>query len=409
MIGGIPILDEWTGSLSRLLKYRDEKRALEYGFTSEILDYLELIEEISKEYPIFRDTNKEPSFRDIYIVNHKSIMKELEKRNMDPEVIGEIADIIFWRSLNLVPLSPLLRDKSNTEIYILGEESQIHVNNDRHGMIQTNLFLTHEGSTAFRRLMELIYGEGIYRSGGSIEVEITYLGDRFRVVLDHEPLTHGETTIVIRRSIQKYSTLDALHREGSISPLHYKQLVEALEQYPSILIVGEPNSGKTTLLNGIIKALPSNTRLLIIEEAREIEDLRHEGYHQVFYRHSSIINIQQRELQTLFNLRRSPDYVVFGEVITDEDIKMMLDTVLMGIRVMATIHAKNFPSLIQRLEKAYGISYKIPFYQIDLLIMMRRDLKTGRREVYRITSPRKASFRLMQSIGGAEEFFGEEI
>ncbi len=399
MLSGIPILDEWSGTIGKFYRYLYVEPEIIYGFSEEILDYIDVIEEISKEYPRFRRSNQPPEFQYLYAINIMAIEEDLERHGIEREDIPDLSDIIFWRAINLSQLGLLLRDPNNLEIYILGENRPIHVHNHGVGRRRTNLYFEESGAVALRRLAELFYGEGVYRAGGSIEVDIIYTGEKYRLVLDHEPLTHGETVAVIRKNIMNYNDLDTLLRKGFINQQSYEYIAKELVGTPSILIAGPPNTGKTTLLNAIVKRLPKGLRLLIIEEAREIEDLRYEGRHQAFYKHTSILNVKHRELQTIFNLRRSPDYVIFGEVLSDYEIRLMLDTLLMGIKVLATIHAADIDSLKKRLENAYGQGYHIPYYNIDMIIFTERDLLTGERRISNIIRPRKDSLKNISNYG----------
>jgi len=337
-LGSIPILEDWEARISRYIALSRRGGTLYYGFTPEILEISTSIQELSKTLPIFQGLSRYPTLEEIL---RRNIDWALDRIDGDSGGDMEAAEIAFWDSIELLPLHILMSDPENQEIYILGSGNEVRVRREDGSSHTTNLYIGINGLTALRRILELIVAEGITRRGGSIEADISTTRYRFRVVIDTFPLTHGETYAVVRRHMEEGNTLEGLVNRGLLNDEQMRIIMERLRRYPSILIVGGPNSGKTTLLNAILKELPGDLRILILEEARETEDLRPHGYHHIYYRQSGIVETEKREIQTLFNLRRSPDYIVYGEVITDNDIRHMLETLLMGIRVMATIHASE--------------------------------------------------------------------
>ncbi|HIQ13903.1 MAG TPA: hypothetical protein EYH44_05930 [Thermoprotei archaeon] len=356
------------------------------GFHEIILDYIELVTEYLDRYPLFKGLNIEGdiTFRDIYEINVKKIHSELTRDDIPRDLVTDLSELIFWSSIKLPEFYLLTKDTMINEVYINGEKTQVYIDHEVYGKIPTNLMISREGLNAFIRIIELVHGEGIASLGGNIEVEIETMDDRFRVVVDTYPLTHGDYNLIMRRMKNIYLDIEILLKTGFISKPQ-KMLIEKIaDKAGSILIAGEPNSGKTTLLNAYIKLIPSNIRKIYFEEARELEDLRETGYHQVFYRFSGITKKHFRENQTLFTLRRSPEYVVLGEVISDEDIEILLDTLLLGFRVAATIHARDIEGLWERFRRAYGEGFKTPVKNLDLIIHTARDIFRNRRFIHRI-------------------------
>lgn len=356
------------------------------GFHEILLDYIELVTEYITKYPLFTglDTEGEITFRDIYEVNIKKIQSELSKDDLPGNLVTDLSELIFWSSIKLPEFYLLIKDPMINEIYINGEKTPVYVAHEIYGNVPTNLMISREGLNAFVKIIELVHGEGIASLGGNIEVEIETIEDRFRVVVDTYPLTHGDYNLIMRRMRNVYLDIEVLLKTGFISKSQ-KTLIEGVASNAcSLLIVGEPNSGKTTLLNAYIKLLPPKLRKIYFEEARELEDLRENGCHQVFYRFSGITKKHFRENQTLFTLRRSPEYVVLGEVISDEDIEILLDTLLLGFRVAATIHARDIEGLWERFRRAYGEGFKTPVKNLDLIIHTTRDIFRNKRYIYKL-------------------------
>ena len=356
------------------------------GFHEIILEYVDLVLSFLDRYPTFTglDKDREITFREIYEANINRICSELQHVDIPKSLLGDLSELIFWGSIRLPELFLLTKDPMVSEVYVNGEKTPIYIFHERYGHIPTNLTISREGLNAFVRIIELVYGEGLPALGGNIEAEIETLNEKFRVVIDTYPLTHGDYNLVIRRMKNVYYDIDILLKTGFLSKSQKLILEKVARKAGSILIVGEPNSGKTTLLNAYIKLLPAKLRKIYFEEARELEDMRDSGNHQVFYRFSGITRKHFRESQTLFTLRRSPEYVILGEVISDEDIEILLDTLLLGYRLAATIHAANIESLWERFRRAYGDNFIVAIRNVDLIIHTVRDIFRNVRYVNRV-------------------------
>ncbi len=346
------------------------------GFHEILLEYMDIVINHIEKYPTFSGLNgeREITFREIYEVNIRRIGSELQQYDIPKGLINDLSELIFWGSIQLPELFLLMKDPMVNEIYVNGEKIPIYIFHERYGHLATNLTVSREGLNAFVRILELVYGEGLQALGGNIEVEIETLTEKYRVVVDTYPLTHGDYNLVIRRMKKVFYDIEILSKTGFLSNNHRLILERVARKAGSILIVGEPNSGKTTLLNAYMKMLPPKLRKIYFEEARELEDMRDSGNHQVFYRLSSISKEGFRESQTLFTLRRSPEYVVLGEVISDKDIEILLDTLLLGYRLAATMHAADIDSLWERFRRAYGENFIVAVRNIDLVIHTARDI-----------------------------------
>ncbi len=382
----IPILEDWDIEINNLYVVKRREKTYQIGFKNWIIDYLDLITDLTPEFPRFEGLRNRQVIRfiDIYSYNIKLLKTILEEKEVESNIIDILSDLIFWNSISIPEISLLISDDDINEIYINGAGSPIYIYHTYFGYIPTNLATNREGLTALLRISELIHGEGIQRLGGNLEVDIQLPGKLFRLVIDAFPLTHGDYIMVLRRLINRYYNIEELLSNGFLNREQMEIIKKVVDNIGSILIVGEPNSGKTTLLNAILKLLPQNIRKIYFEEARELEDRRIYGDHQVFYRYSGVVNSIQRGRQTIFTLRRSPDYIIIGEILTDDDIRIFLNTLLIGLRVAGTIHASNIETLLERFRSSYGENYIIPLSNLDLIILTKRDIRTGRRYVDKI-------------------------
>jgi hypothetical protein len=118
-----------------------------------------------------------------------------------------------------------------------------------------------------------------------------------------------------------------------------------------VLIAGDVNLGKTTLLQALLAALPADRRIVTIEDPIEI-DLGRPRLEQLEARQPNLQGVgrfTQRDLLRL-SLRLRPDHLIVGEV-RDGAAWDMVDAMSLGHNgSVATIHAGSPLQALLRLE-----------------------------------------------------------
>jgi pilus assembly protein CpaF len=214
------------------------------------------------------------------------------------------------------------------------------------------------------------------------------LEDGSRVAAVFPPCSLGGTTLTIRKFQHRFFTADELVRIEMMSPAMLEQIREAVERNHTILISGGTSTGKTTLLNAISALLPSDDRLVIIEDTAEL--------------HLSQRNIvrlearrEQRDVKPVTirdllraALRHRPDRIIVGEVRGSEayDLLEALNTGHAGS--LSTIHANSATQALNRFascvtQSGVELPYHVIREQINACVQLVIHLKRvgGRREV----------------------------
>lgn len=125
-----------------------------------------------------------------------------------------------------------------------------------------------------------------------------------------------------------------------------------LIQYKSnILITGGTASGKTTLLNAIAFFIPPETRVVSIEDTREINLARENWLPSVARTAIGMGKLGEVDLFSLLknSFRQNPDYVIVGEVRGAEAF-VLFQGMASGHASLSTIHADSVDTVIKRLE-----------------------------------------------------------
>src|SRR5262245_36188010 len=96
------------------------------------------------------------------------------------------------------------------------------------------------------------------------------LPDGSRVAAVFPPCSVGGTTLTIRKFQTRFFTADELVRIGTLPPVVLARVRAAVEKRLNILISGGTSTGKTTLLNALAAFLPSEERIVVIEDTAEL-------------------------------------------------------------------------------------------------------------------------------------------
>ncbi|MET0254922.1 MAG: ATPase, T2SS/T4P/T4SS family, partial [Luteibacter sp.] len=141
--------------------------------------------------------------------------------------------------------------------------------------------------------------------------------------------------------------LDDYVAGGSMSPGHRQVLMDAIRRHRNILVIGGTGSGKTTLINAIIRervALDERERVFIIEDTGEIQCAA-ENFVQ--YRTSFEVSMTQL-LRT--SLRMRPDRILVGEVRGPEALDLLMAWNTGHEGGAATLHANDARAGLSRLS-----------------------------------------------------------
>ena len=151
----------------------------------------------------------------------------------------------------------------------------------------------------------------------------TALPQGYRVQIARPPITKpGTISVTIRkRSSAFVPTLEWLAEHGMFAaldqtvdwPAWFTSRIRACKTF---LIGGKTGSGKTTLAEAMIRAIPLHERVLTIEKTAEFADLPHPGWLAQYYGYSGDgEQASNAAVQILEDaLRQRPDRILFGEL-----------------------------------------------------------------------------------------------
>ena len=267
------------------------------------------------------------------------VLSRPERHRLFEQITAEI--------LGLGPLEPLLQDDSLTEIMVNGAKN-IYV--ERKGKIH-RVPVTFESDDHVMRIIDRIVaplGRRIDESSPYVDAR---LPDGSRVNAVVPPISLVGPTLTIRKFSKNPITMEQLVQFGSITKEGLQFLKACVEARLNIVISGGTGSGKTTLLNVMSSFIPSDERILTIENAAEVQ-LRQEHVVTLESRPANIEGRGEITIQQLVvnSLRMRPDRIIVGEI-RDEAALDMLQAMNTGHDgSMTTTHANSPRDSLSRLE-----------------------------------------------------------
>lgn len=197
------------------------------------------------------------------------------------------------------------------------------------------------------------------------------LPDGSRIQIVQPPATRGEMAIAIRKhvsaglTLDDYVSADAFHNirtQGdaqSVALDRVRGLVdtgdiaaalrEAVRGRLNILISGGTSSGKTTFLNALIREIPTEERLILIEDTPEIR-LAHDNAVGLIAARSELgeAAVTANDLVSA-SLRMRPDRIILGELRGPEAFAFLRAINTGHPGSMTTIHADSVERAFEQL------------------------------------------------------------
>jgi pilus assembly protein CpaF len=288
------------------------------------------------------------------------------------------------------PIEPLLEDPSVTEVMINGPRKVFF---EQKGML-------HLSDRVFRdddhimRIVEKIVVPINRRIDESSPMVDARLPDGSRVNAIIPPLAVDGPTVTIRKFARDPFTVDDLISFGTLIPEMVDFLNACIRTRLNTIVSGGTGSGKTTLLNVLSSFIPSNERVVTIEDPCELQ-MRQRHVIRLETRPANVEGkgqVTQREL-VRNALRMRPDRIIVGEVRAGEAFDMLQAMNTGHDGSLTTAHANSPRDAIARVENMVlmaGLDLPVRAIReqvasaLDLIVHVSR-LSDGGRRVTHVT------------------------
>lgn len=302
-----------------------------------------LLDHVRGIYPDKPDLEQAFEIRRRRIIEVTDGLLPEEKRDL-------LAEEVALRSTKLWPILSLSMSEGVTELYgVLG--NSVYLDHILLGRVTVeNVVLDERELDKIVTVVECSDQVGIAEPFS--KAEMSFMGRKLRITVDTPPSSSG--SIAIRNlSAMEQLGIDTLIKLGTISREEFTAIMHFFLSGSPVIVAGRTGVGKTTLCNALLKSLPAGTRIVSVEEVREIEDLSKYGMKHTAYevrgdRGKAVIDL----------LHRNPDVVFLGELLNKEDVMAFALSHESGFRVMATTHAKDRDMLREKWEK-WGVDHAL--------------------------------------------------
>ncbi len=325
----------------------DTRTAIKLSLHAELLKDSELRKSMGDTTGFGNDPEKE---RALLLKTTAVISKIIDREapGIGREERSAIIDEVVNEAVGLGPLEALLADPAVTEIMVNGPK-KIFV--EKKGIVQTSpITFTSEESlmNVIKRIVDPL-GRQINESSPYVDAR---LKDGSRVNAIIRPLAIDGASVTIRKFSKKAVTPDNYVKDWGAATANMMEFLKLCVQlHRNIIISGGTGSGKTTLLNTLSSFIPSNERVITIEDAAELQ-LKQEHVVRLESRPTNMEGKGQVSIRDLVKnaLRMRPERIIVGECRDGAALDMLSAMSTGHDGSMTTLHANSPKEAVSRLE-----------------------------------------------------------
>ncbi|WP_417614952.1 CpaF family protein [Oceanisphaera sp.] len=354
-----------------------EEESHKHRLHGKLMDMLDL--------PMLQTTSREQASEQIERLCFKIMQDSPTPLSVDSrhKIVRQLLDEILGHG----PLEPLLADPSIADIMVNGAK---HIYVERSGRIE-RVPLTFNDDAHLMGVIERIVSSVGRRIDELSPMVDARLKDGSRVNAIIPPLALNGPVLSIRRFTVEKLSVDTLIDFGTITSAVAEVMEAVVKGKLNIIISGGTGTGKTTFLNILSGFIPSNQRIITVEDSAELQ-LQQPHVVQLESRPANIEGRGEVAMRDLMKntLRMRPDRIVVGEVRGAEAFDMLTAMNTGHEGSLTTIHANTPRDALGRLENMVAMTgFDMPIKNIraqvasalDLIIQLERQEDGKRRMV----------------------------
>ncbi|MFB6196236.1 MAG: type II/IV secretion system ATPase subunit [Haloplanus sp.] len=293
-------------------------------------------------------------------------------------------------------IDPLMHDPHIEDVSCDGYDLPIFVYHDQYTDIETNVVFE-EAAELDNYVVRLAQQSGRHISVGDPIVGTTLPdGSRVELALGEEVTPRGSAFTIRQYADDPFTPIDLIEY-GTFNVEQMAYLWLAIENNKSLIFAGGTASGKTTSMNAVSMFIPPRSKVLSIEDTRELS-----LYHDNWLSSVTRERLHEGADIDMYDLLRSalrhrPEYIIVGEVRGEEAVTLF-QAMNTGHTTFSTMHADSIETVINRLENEPINVPRAMIQSLDLLCIQRLTRLGGERV-------RRSS--AISEIGGIDQRTGE--
>jgi pilus assembly protein CpaF len=258
-------------------------------------------------------------------------------------LIQDVSDDV----LGYGPIERFLKDPTVTEVMVNGPNN-VYI--ERSGRLETTK-VAFADETHLRRIIDKIVSQVGRRVDESTPMVDARLPDGSRVNVVIPPLAIGGPFMTVRKFSADPYTVDDLINFGTLSSQVARFVDACVRGRLNVVISGGTGTGKTTLLNVLSSFIPSDERIVTVEDAKELQ-LHQQHVLPLEARPANIEGRGEVRIRDLVRnaLRMRPDRIVVGEVRGSETLDMLQAMNTGHEGSITTVHANTPRDALARIE-----------------------------------------------------------
>lgn len=309
------------------------------------------------------DFSKEMEDTEISNLIDETIIESSKEYYMPVKERYKLSRELFFDIRRLGILQELIEDDTITEIMVNGTDN-IFV--ERNGKIEkwSQTFQTKEKLLDVIQQIVAECNRVVNESSPIVDARLSN-GARVNVILP--PVALNGPILTIRRFADTAITMDTLIQWNSISEEMAEFLGSLVRAKYNIFISGGTGSGKTTFLNALTAFIPSQERIITIEDSAELQLQGIPNLVRLETRNANVEGCMPVTIRELIkaSLRQRPDRIVIGEVRGAECIDLLSAMNTGHDGSLSTGHANSAKDMLSRLETMVLMGMDIPMAAIE--------------------------------------------
>jgi len=353
-------------------------------------DFDKTVRQIREEVSARVDLSREFKDDDIKDVITKVVVEKSRSRYLNLSHKHELISAVFNSMRRLDIIQPLLDDETITDIMVNGPD-EIFI--EKSGQIQ-QVDLKFEDPAKLENIIQSVVAKVNRVVNEATPIVDARLQDGSRVNVVLPPVALNGPTMTIRKFSEKPLTVEKMVEFGSLNDEAAVLLEKLVRARYNIFISGGTGSGKTTFLNALAHFIPSQERVITIEDSAELQLRNIKNLVRLETRTANTEGRGEITVRDLIrtSLRMRPDRIIVGEVRGTEALDMLQAMNTGHDGSLSTGHANTTRDMFSRLETMVLSAASLPVQVIqqqiaaalDIIIHLGR-LRDGSRRVMEIS------------------------
>jgi flagellar protein FlaI len=263
-------------------------------------------------------------------------------------------------------VDPLMHDPYVEDISCDGYDLPIFVYHDQYTDVETNVQFGREELDSY--VVRLAQRSGRHISVGDPVVGTTLPnGSRAELALGEEVTPRGSAFTLRMYADEPFTPIDLIDY-GTFNVEQMAYLWLCIENNKSLIFAGGTASGKTTSMNAVSMFIPPRSKVLTIEDTRELS-----LYHDNWLSSVTRERLHEGTDIDMYDLLRSalrhrPEFIIVGEVRGQEAVTLF-QAMNTGHTTFSTMHADSIETVINRLENEPINVPRAMVQSLDLLLV----------------------------------------